>query len=121
MATANKIIETVDKLKANAYEPEEKFRWICDLDGMVKRLVMQELESVGYVYPDDLDTELLIPAPFEATYELYLMAMIDLHNKEYGEYNNNLLTFNTRFDEYRKAYIREHMPKSSGTYRNVMG
>lgn len=114
MATPNKIIEHVDNVKINAYRDEEKFQWLCDLDGMVKRLVMQEEDSVQYSYPEDMDTQLLVPHPFEGIYALYLEAQIDLHNKEYEEYNNTIMVFNAKLDEYRKAYIREHRPKNAG-------
>lgn len=117
MATINKVIEHVDRVKPNAYGEEDKFRWMRDLDGMVKRLVFQDGDSVAYEYPDDMDTELLVGVPFEDVYSLYMEAMIDYHNREYDHYNNALAMFSTRFDEYKKAYIREHMPASPGTVR----
>lgn len=119
MATPNKIIEYVNRVKANVYGEEEKFHWLCDLDGMVKRIVMQEAEGVTYAYPQDMDTQLLIPPPFEGVYALYLQAMIALHNKDYNEYNNALMVFDTKFSEYKKAYIREHRPKSAGVIKVV--
>ena len=119
MKTVNKVIEYVDKVKPNAYGEEEKFRWLSELDGMVRRLVMQEEEAPEDRYPDDGDTELLVPYPFNEVYPLYMMAMIDLNNKEYTAYNNSVLVFNSKFEEYKKAYIREHLPKSAGTYKNV--
>lgn len=121
MATPNKVIEHVDNVKINAYRAEEKFQWLCELDGLVKRLVMQEKESVRYSYPEDMDTELLIEHPFDSIYALYLEAQIDLHNKEYEEYNNAVMVFNSKLEEYKKAYIREHMPRSSGGFKNVVG
>lgn len=112
--TPNKAIEHVDNVKINAYRAEEKFQWLCDLDGMIRRLVMQEEDGVSYAYPEDMDTELLVPHPFESIYTLYVEAQIDLHNKEYEEYNNTILVFNTKLDEFKKAYLREHKPKSAG-------
>ena len=117
MATPNKVMEQVDKLKVNAYEPEEKFRWLSELDGMIRRVVWQEDGAVAYSYPDDGDCDLLVPYPFDNIYPLYVAAMISLHNKEYTEYNNEIQVFNTRFEEYKKAYIRENRPKSSGTVK----
>ena len=119
MATPNKVIEHVDNVKINTYRAEEKFQWLCELDGMVKRIVMQEEDSVGYAYPDDMDTELLIPHPFDGVYALYLEAQIDLHNREYEEYNNTILVFNGKLDEYKKAYIRENRPVSAGYFKNL--
>lgn len=130
--TANKVIEYVDGLRPNAYEEEVKLQWISDLDGMVKRLVFQEKEVAEtlykegkiteeeyndrleaakvkpYVYPDDMDKELLIPPPFDSLYSLYLESMIDYYNREYSNYNNSAAMFEARLAEYKKAYIREH-------------
>lgn len=117
MATPNKIMEHVDNVKPNAYRPEEKFQWLCDLDGVVKRVVMQEKDGVSYSYPEDLDTQLLIPHPWEGIYALYLEAQIDLHNKDYEDYNNAILVFTEKLEEYRRAYIREHRPQSAGTVK----
>lgn len=119
MTTMNKVIEQVDGLKPNTFGKEEKFRWLCELDGMVKRLVHQEPEGVNYAFPDDMDTPLLIPPPFEGLYALYLAAQIDRYHQEYNEYNNTITIFNAQLDDFKKAYIREHMPKSAGPIRGV--
>lgn len=116
MATINKVIEYVDGVKPNTFGKEEKFQWLCDLDGMVKRLVIQDESGVDYRFPDDMDKQLLVGHPFENLYALYLEAQIDLHNREYEEYNNSVALFNNIFLEYRKAYLREHRPKSAGAF-----
>ena len=117
MATPNKIIEHVDQVKPNVYRTEEKFQWLCDLDGMIKRVVMQESEGVHYAFPEALDTQLVVPHPWEGIYALYLEAQIDLHNKDYEDYNNAILVYTERLEEFRRAYIREHRPKSAGSIR----
>lgn len=109
--TPNKVIESVDGIRPNSYSEEQKLGWISDLDGMVKRLVMQEEEVKPYNYPEDMDTELLIPFPFDSLYSMYVEAMIDYYNREYGNYNNSAMMFEGRFTEYKKAYIREHPVK----------
>jgi hypothetical protein len=109
--TPNKAIEIVDRLKSNIYSEEDKLRWINELDGMVQRLVFQEKEIKQYSYPEDMDTELLIPAPFEDLYSLYLESKIDYYNREYGSYNNSAIVFEARYSDYKKAYIRENMAK----------
>ena len=106
--TPNKAIERIDKLKPNSYGEEEKLCWINELDGMVQRLVMQNDEVVQYSYPEDMDRELLIPAPFEDLYVSYLEAKIDYYNREYGNYNNSAMMFESQFSEYKKDYIRKH-------------
>ena len=106
--TPNKVIESVDSRRPNAYDEETKLGWINTLDGMVKRLVLQEKEATPYAYPDDMDKELLVPFPFDSVYELYIESMIDYYNREYANYNNSAMMFEARFSEYKKAYIREH-------------
>lgn len=106
--TPNKVIEIVDGVKPNTYDEETKLGWINELDGNVKRLVIQDDEFIPYEYPEDMDKELLIPAPFESVYTLYLEAMIDYRNKEYANYNNSASMFETRFSDYKKDYIRHH-------------
>ena len=112
--TPNKVIEQVDAKRPNTYSEEDKLSWISEVDGMVRRLVLQEPQAEPYKYPEDGDTELLIPAPFDGLYAFYVEAMIDYYNREFQNYNNSVQMFSTRFDEYRKAYIRENMPKSVG-------
>ena len=109
--TPNKAIEIVDRLKPNSYSDEDKLRWINELDGMVQRLVIQTDEIKQYSYPEDMNKELLIPAPFDNAYTLYLEAKIDYHNREYGNYNNSTMMFESQFTEYKKWYIRENKAK----------
>lgn len=109
--TPNKVIETVDRLKPNSYSEEDKLGWINELDGMVQRLVIQSDNVTEYSYPDDMDKELLIPAPFDGVYALFLEAKIDYYNREYANYNNSAMMFETQYSEFKKAYIREHQAR----------
>lgn len=68
-------------------------------------------DDIQYFYPEDMDKELLITAPFDNVYQLYVEAMIDYYNKELGNYNNSNAMFDARFTEYKKDYIRKHMAK----------
>lgn len=109
--TPNKVIETVDRLKPNSYSEEDKLGWINELDGMVQRLVVQADDVTEYSYPEDMDKELLIPAPFDGVYALFLEAKIDYYNREYANYNNSAMMFETQYSEFKKAYIREHQAR----------
>lgn len=109
--TPNKVIESVDSIKPNSYDEETKLSWISELDGNVTRLVFQEDSYTPYSYPDDMDKELLISSPFDSVYGLYLQAMIDYHNREFGNYNNSAAMFETRYNDYKKDYIRKHRAK----------
>ena len=131
--TPNKAIEIVDKLKPNSYSEEDKLRWINELEGLVKRLVFQwdekyveelkkQLEDgklteekynelidkmKSYAYPDDMDKELLVQAPYDDVYTLFLEAKIDYYNREIANYNNSAMMFEAQYNEYKKDYIRQ--------------
>lgn len=112
--TANKVIERVDALRPNPYSEEQKLGWINNLEEMVQRLVVQSDEISTLSYPEDMDKELIISAPFDNLYQMYLESMIDYYNREYGNYNNSVVMFETRFAEYKKAYIRGNSVTASG-------
>lgn len=109
--TPNKAIEIVDGLKPNSYGEEDKLRWINELEGMVQRLVVQSGTITQLSYPEDMDKELLIRAPYDDVYTLFLEAKIDYYNKEITNYNNSAMMFEAQYNEYKKDYIRNHRAK----------
>lgn len=115
-----KIIEAINKiddLKHNTYSQMDKVGWLSRVDSMVKRLLIDTHEGgegvsfSGYTEDTDLDTELLIPEPFDEAYLRWLEAQIDYHNGEYSKYNNSIEMFNTAWTAYSNYYNRTHMPK----------
>ena len=121
MATINKVMEQVDSIVLNTFDNEAKFHWLSNLDGMISRVIMDMAEPVSYTYPNDMDKPLLVDAPFDDIYELYLQAMIDFHNREYDNYNNSMLMFNERLEEYKAWYIRKYGYGGAKNFRNVCG
>ena len=111
--TPNKVIERLNSVSPDAYSEESKLQWISELDGMIRRIVFQEDECEPYKFPEDMDTELLVKPPFDGIYEAYIMSKVDFCNREWGKYNNTAAIFHALFDEFKKVYIRENMPKSS--------
>ena len=115
--TPNKAIERVNSVSVDAYSDENKLQWINELEGMICRLVHQKDEFEPYKLPEDMDKELLVSAPFDGIYELYIMSKIDFHNQDWKKYNNSAVAFHSLFDDYKRTYIRENMPKSSGSIK----
>lgn len=113
-------ISAVDALKPNTYSQEEKISWLSRVDGLVKGQIVDIHKGAdavtfeGYTTDTPLDTQLLVPAPYDELYLRYLEAQIDYHNAEYDRYNNAILMFSTIFDDYAKHYIRTHMPLGKG-------
>jgi len=118
--TPNKVIEYVDRVKINMYTDEDKYTWMNTLEGLIVREVLGG-EGSGLVFPDDADTELIVPAPYDDMYALYVMAMIDFHNREYDNYNNTVMVFKERLDQFKAWYVRNNRQATADNFRNVMG
>lgn len=110
-------IDQIDSLKHNTYSRRDKILWLSRLDSMVKRLIIDTHEGgedvvfENYTDTTDLETELLVPAPFDEIYLRWLEAQIDYANGEYGKYNNSILMYQASYDGYANYYNRNHMPK----------
>ena len=115
--TPNKAIERVSSVAVDVYDDENKLAWISELDGLVTKQVIEKDEFVPYSYPEDMDKELLVPAPFDGVYEAYIISKINLHNGEYTKYNASATVFHDLFMEYKKEYLRENVPKMSEEIR----
>ena len=113
-----KIIEAInqiDSLKHNTYSKSNKVEWLSRLDAMVKTHIIDTHEGeatfTGYDDSTDLQTELLVPAPYDEMYLLWMEAQIDYYNGEYDKYNNAIDLFDAAYEGYRNYYNRTHMPK----------
>ena len=114
-----KIIEAInriDSLKHNTYTQSDKVAWLSELDWMAKRQIIDthegadEVTFTGYDDNTDTQTELLIPAPYDKAYLLWLEAQIAYCNEEYEKYNNAMDMFHTAYDGYRNYYNSNHLP-----------
>ena len=119
MATMHTVIEYVDRVKPNAYTDDDKCRWINTLEGLVSRDVLNE-SAPEYNLPEDADTPLLVASPYDDIYHLYVSAMIDFYNREYNDYNNAILMFEERLNQYKSWHVRssDYVPSN---FRRVMG
>ena len=110
-------INRIDVLKPNGYSQAEKIQWLSNLDGIVKREIIDTHEGSegvtfnGYTEETSLTTELLVPAPYDDVYLRYLEAQIDYANGEYTKYNNAVEAYNTAYSTFRRYYNRTYMPK----------
>ena len=114
-----KIIEAITRVDAqihNTYTQTDKVRWLSTLDSMVKRHIIDTHEGgenvtfTGYDANTDLQTELLMPAPYDEAYLRWIEAQICYTNGEYEKYNNAIDMFTTPYTGYQNYYNRTHMP-----------
>ena len=108
-------VNRVDAVKPNAYELEEKLRWLSVLDGIVKKEIMDTHEGAENVLCEtDTDRELLAPHPYDGMYIHWLEAQIDYAGGEYGKYNGSMAMFRAVYEAYEKYYHRSHLPIAKG-------
>ena len=115
-------ITRIDTVKPNGYGQTEKIRWLSELDGVIKAEIIdtheggKNIEFTGYTEETDLNTELLVPMPYDKLYIHYLEMQIDYANNEYGKYNNSMMMYNASYSAFQTYYNRVHKPKNSGQF-----
>lgn len=115
--TILEVINRVDTTKPNSYTQAEKVDWLSTLDGIIKKEIIDTHEGgeaivfEGYTPDTSLDTELLVPAPYDEIYIRWLESRIDYANGEYGKYNNSATAYNTTFEAYARYYNKHNVPK----------
>lgn len=112
-------INRVDEMKPNAYSQSQKVTWLSELDGLVKRKIIDSHKGGNEVvfepYTDDtsLETILMIYEPYADAYVHWLESKIDYNNREFATYNNSITKFNEVFGDYTRDYNRTHMPNQN--------
>jgi hypothetical protein len=112
-------INTIDALYPNTHPQEKKIEQLSKLDGVIKREIIDKHEGSenvtfnGYDEKTPLDTELLVPAPYDEVYVFWLQTWIDYWNGEIGRYNNSTSMYKSAYSNFERAYNREHMPKET--------
>lgn len=128
MPTINEVIERVNQVRMDAYDDKTKAGWLLSLEGKLylesilahERLSHEpEVLSPPENEPEYWNIPLLVNAPYDHLYDLYLMAQIDFHNREMENYNNSALAFNEALDSWQKDYHRTHPPLNAGGFQNI--
>ena len=121
-----KIIEAInqiDSLKPNTYSTRQKVVWLSQLEAIVKRQVIDEhegselVEFNGYDENTDVNTVLLMSAPFDIAYIYWLEAQIHYAYEDIDMYNTAITMFNATFSEFKADYKRHHAAKGRGRFR----
>lgn len=117
--TINEVLEKVSRVRMDAVDDSTKAGWLLELDGKLFREVIEthemnageEMPDYPKQFPEDEDKDLLVKAPYDNLYELYVLAQVDFVNREYDNYNNGAMVYAAALDEWKKAYHRTHLPK----------
>ncbi len=114
------IIEAINKfdvLKPNSYTQTEKVKWLSTLDGVIKSEIIdtheggEDIVFNGYEDTTSVETEMLVPYPYDDIYIKWLESQIDYNNAEYQKYNNSTTAYNNAYSAFERYYNRQHMPK----------
>lgn len=97
----------VERLRPDAYGEEVMAGWLSELDGKY-RLALEGTAGAAYVWPGDAETALFVPHPHDIVYELYLVCLIDWHNREIEAYQNDKAMFDAADEEFRAWWIQTH-------------
>lgn len=113
--TPRKVIQRVDEAKPNAFPEEAKFEWLKALEGRIAADVLlatpEELEQIMATgYPDGMDEELLVKAPHDELYALYLKAYFDKENGEYNRYADSSQLYNEAYGNFVRYWGRTYEP-----------
>ena len=119
--TIAEAISNVDKLKPNGYTERQKMSWLSNLDGVIFKEVFlthenSPIESFEGYDNAPMDTELLIPYPYdEDVYNYFLQKNIDKENGEIAKYNQSAVLYNNALLSFLNYYNRNHMPIGKGS------
>jgi len=108
--TVNDAIAKVKDRKPNAYSEESLTDWLNECEAMVQRemfLTVPE-EIVQYKWPEDMDTELILPRPYDALYVTYMIMMIQYTQEEYIAYNNTNAMYQTQYEAAQGYFNRQN-------------
>jgi len=108
--TVREIIEHTDRVKPNAFSPEDKLIWLNELEYAVQTDVFGMTEGFSSHSMEGACTDApLIPEPYHKVYPAYLEARIDAANGEWDEYDNAMALFNGFLGEFQRWYARNHI------------
>lgn len=111
--TINEAIVAVQELKPSAWSETQMVGWLGEVDGKMANEL--QLDTVPrYVWPEDANTELLAPSPYDALYVDYLSARISLANRDMDEYTNDKVVAQVGIDDFKAWYRRGHRAPCGG-------
>lgn len=103
-------IEEFDKYRKNDVSPEQKIKWISELDRKINSdyLLLRGGNSFeNYSLQTPYTTQLKAPEEYSEIYSLYLNMKFDYINGEITRFNNSAMLFNRLYKEMGDAINRK--------------
>ena len=115
--TIHEAIDNLDEMKPNMMSNRLKIAALGRLDGLIMSEIISKHEGAedypaftGYTEETDPGTVLLAPWPYDEMYTYWLMAEVDRQTMETDKYNNDMVTFNQKYEMFHDYWRRNHMP-----------
>ena len=112
-----------EQLNPDQFPEEDKVRWLSNLDGQLKRDIFDTRQGLpaeefaGYTM-EDLDRELLVPAPYDdEIYPAFLIMKGAFYNNESVRYENAMVMYNNAVASFQSFWIRSHATKGPVRFR----
>ena len=113
-------IHRADSLIPNSYDWVRKIEWLSEVEGLIHRRIICHYSNMpmpSYNEDTEADTVLVVPAPHDGLYVLWLEAKIAYYNGESERYENAKIMFETAMKVFGEDCIRSCRPKSGGTWK----
>ena len=117
------IREAMDKsaaLRPGLFAAADKIAWLAQLDAQIDVEIIRthanapEEDFVPYAAEGgdmvDMETELLVSAPYDKLYVSFLLAQADFYSGDYDKFNNSQRRYASDYDEFAAYYNRTYMP-----------
>ena len=103
--TPTELITIVDRVAPNAFDSEDKLRWLMQLDDEMRAELFPDAPETA-----DRTEELLIPDPWaEEIYTAYLQACMAWADEEDARYDRFILRFNDAYQRYARMLMDERV------------
>lgn len=102
--TITELLSLVKEEKPNAFKTSK----LLEIVTRIEAEVADQLQTDRPIYTDeDMDVELLVPAPYSNLYISYVKAQIDKANEEIESYENNRAQHDQDFRDFVDWAVRE--------------
>lgn len=102
-------ISKADEFRNNRIEAAVKIAMLSELDGRIYAEVIEGTNAFeGYNESTPMDTELIVPYPYDALYISYLESEICRISGEMSKYAIARSIFAEKYESFKAWYIRSH-------------
>ena len=101
-------VRRADKMRPNTVPDPEKKTWVMQLEGEFAEMMGLDMPEPPQEFEDQIDPELLIPAPYDIVYPLYIAGYIDFYQEEAELWQMDTIVANQAVAEAKAWYRRNH-------------